>query len=226
MIPKPWSFSSLSDYRNCPRQYHRKRIAKDVEDVVNLAGKWGDYCHRKFEIALNAFLATGKLLLPRNLQEYLPYLQRVVRTPGRMLVERKYAITKQLTPTTWDAADMWCRGIIDVLHIDGSVAHALDHKLGKRRENSDQLKLFALLVFIHHPEVDTVHTAYAWLAEGKRDTKTFQRSDQDWMWAGFVADLTRYRNSFKTMTFDPKPSGLCNGWCPVTDCEYWKPKRK
>jgi hypothetical protein len=40
-----------------------------------------------------------------------------------------------------------------------------------------------------------------------------------------VPDLKQYATAFKTDVWQPRQSGLCNGWCPVTECEFWKPKR-
>lgn len=225
MTPKPWSFSSISTYRNCPKQYYETKVAKSVTESMNEMGLWGDYGHRKFDAALSRVLAGEPLTLPDNLREYIPYLQRVLATPGRMLVENKYAITKALEPCGWMAGDVWCRGIIDVLHLNGAHAIAIDHKFGKQRDQSDQLKLFAILVFAHHPEIECVTTRYAWLQTGKIVTKVYHREDQSWMWVSFLPDLHRYKESFATLTFDPKPSGLCNGWCPVKSCDFWKPKR-
>jgi hypothetical protein len=47
----------------------------------------------------------------------------------------------------------------------------------------------------------------------------------DALWSKFVPDLRQYMEAFKTETWQARPSGLCNGWCPVTECEHWKPKK-
>ena len=46
--------------------------------------------------------------------------------------------------------------------------------------------------------------------------------------AGLLAGtglFPQYAQAFKTDTWQPRPSGLCNGWCPVKTCEFWQPKR-
>ena len=46
------------------------------------------------------------------------------------------------------------------------------------------------------------------------------------IWKKFIPDLRQYAEAFKTDTWQPRQSGLCNGWCPVKECEFWKQKRK
>ncbi|HEX6825826.1 MAG TPA: PD-(D/E)XK nuclease family protein [Nitrospiraceae bacterium] len=220
MKPLPWSFSSLSDFVNCARQYEHKRVLKDVEDPPNEAGIWGDYVHKKFE----ATLAKGAAL-PGNLAQYQEYLDRIASGKGEMHVECKYAINSRLEPCAWDDPNVWCRAILDVLHLHGQDARVLDHKTGKMRADSRQLKLCALMVFIHHPEIIRVKTGYFWLKDRQLTKDTFLRSQESELWETFLPDLRAYRQAFRTGVFPPKPSGLCNGWCPVTQCEFWKPKR-
>lgn len=234
MKPLPWSFSALSDFLNCPKAYYRKRVAKDVLDPPNDAGLAGDYVHRAFEDYLNNHTPLPTTY-PDDIKDwpsglkppaaYEDYLNAIAAHPGQMLVECKYAITKDMVPCEFLADDVWCRCIIDVLCIDGQTARVIDHKTGKRKHDTRQLKLCALMVFIHHPEVQIVQTGYAWLKDEAIDRETYVRVNEAELWQEFLPDLQRYKEAYRAETFVPRPSGLCNGWCPVTDCEFWKPKR-
>lgn len=232
MQPKAWSFSALENFRNCPKAYAEVKVYKNIKETENEAGLWGDYVHREFEKWLNGVKAKTHPVLPNNLQEYLPYLMRLAARRGEMHVECKYALTKELEPLEikteedWYDERIWLRVIIDTLHVDGDTAWALDHKTGKVKEASDQLMLFALVVFVFFPAVNTVHTQYAWLQFGKWTKKSYTRDDIPWMWQHFVPDLVRFKNAFKTEIFPAKTSGLCYGWCPVKTCQHWKPKRR
>lgn len=221
MTPLPWSHSALSDFLNCPKAYYHKRIAKDVVDPPNPAGLWGDYVHKQFQLYLEGELDA----LPSDIEQYTDYLEAIKLLPGDMRVECKYALSKKVQPCTFFAKDVWCRAIIDVLHINGDTARALDHKTGKRKPDSRQLKLTALMVLAHHPEINTVKTAYFWLTTRERDSETYTRDQWDELWGIFLPDLYKYKEAANLMAYNPKPSGLCNGWCPVHTCEYWKPKR-
>lgn len=222
MTPLPWSFSALSDFLNCPKAYYRKRIAKDVIEAPNEAGAWGDYVHKELDKYLKS---EGSYELPSNVAHYKQHADQFVGMPGSVLSECRYAINRSLHPCDFFDSGVWCRGIIDVLVLDPPYALATDHKTGKRKLDSNQLKLCALLVFAHHPEIETCLTRFDWLKEGVQDREVYHRKDETEMWATFVPSLTQYVQAFKDETFNPRPSGLCYGWCPVTDCEYWKPKR-
>ena len=234
MTPPPWSHSSLSDFLNCPKAFYHKRIAKDVQDPPNDAGRAGDFMHKAFEAYLKCD-APLPAAYPEDVKDwpqgirppaaYADYLDALKGGSGALYVERKYAITKAFRPCAFHAEDAWCRGILDVLQIDGERARVLDHKTGKRKQGSDQLKLCALLVFAHHPEVQTVKTGYMWLKEGALDVAEYEREQEGFLWQEFLPKLIQYKTAFEAETFVPRPSGLCAGWCPVTKCEFWRPKR-
>ena len=237
--PLPWSHSALGDFLNCPKQYFHKRVAKDVQDVQGEAALWGDQVHQFFEASIlavrgqqaeaDAIWSTLKLqgMDPEvSFKVYLPYLEAVLAIPhDEILPERQYAIGKDLKPCDWFSPDVWCRGIIDVLLLKGDRAYALDWKTGKRKAGSKQLKLFALMVFLHHPEINSVKTGFVWLKEGASDYETYTRDQEAELWQEFVGDLARYNAAFKSDMWIPRKSGLCKGWCPVVGCEFWEPKR-
>lgn len=220
MTPIAWSHSRLDTFKNCPKQFYRKFVAKDVEDPLNEAGNFGTRVHTAFEEYLKS-----NIPLTDETKHWQSYIDGIKAIPGTMLVECKYAIDKSLQPVPFFSSSAWCRGIIDTLHLNGAVSVAIDHKTGKQKPDSTQLVLCALLVFLHHPEVETVVTRFEWLKSGERTEASFERTDMDMMWAKFIPTLYQYKEAFTLEMFNPRPSGLCNGWCPVTDCEFWKPKR-
>jgi hypothetical protein len=134
---------------------------------------------------------------------------------GTLYVENQFAIDAQFHPCNWkDWDNAWLRGIVDALWVDGTVAKAIDWKTGKKKPNSDQLALFALLVFFHFPEVQTVRTMFVWLKTAQKDREDFTREDIPKLWALFTNDLQRLKNSMETDTWIPRTSGLCSKWCP------------
>jgi hypothetical protein len=236
MKPLPWSHSAMGDFLNCPKAYYHKRVAKDVLDPPNDAGLAGDFTHKAFE----AYLKYGTPLpdeYPDNIRDwpeglkppaaYKDYLDGIKDSPGVLHVECRYAITSRLEPCDFFAEDVWCRSILDILRIKDTTAYIIDHKTGRRKNDLRQLRLNALMVFLHHPEVEKVGVAYAWLKENSREKYVwYTREDEANMWRAFLPDIKLYKEAFRIEVFNPKQSGLCNGWCPVTHCEYWKPKRR
>lgn len=219
MQPLPWSFSTLNRFVTCPRQYHAIHVVKRIKDVEGEAAKWGNAVHSAIEHTLK-----DEQPLPKEMEQFQDYVDSIRARPGKMLVENQLALNKQLQPTNFFAKDVWVRGKADVIHINGDVATGLDHKTGKRKASS-QMVLMALLMFHHYPEVQKIKTAFCWLKTGEIDTDEYTRAEIDTMWQVFVKDLDQYRRAFHSDTWQPRQSGLCAGWCPVTDCEYWKPKR-
>lgn len=222
MRPRPWSFTALGDFLNCPKAYYEKRIAKSVVESQGEAALWGDAVHK----GLEQYLLGGEL--PENLENYREYADKIKARAeaGTMLVEQQLALNTKMQPCDWLAEDAWCRGIVDVLILfPTGAATVIDHKTGKVKAESKQLKLFALLVFAHYPSVAYCNTEFSWLAHDQVTIEGYHREREAALWQEFLPDLTRWREAHKKEVFNPRQSGLCFGWCPVTGCEFWKPKK-
>lgn len=218
--PLPWSFSSMSTFTSCPKKYYHLKIAKDVQDTTGEAALWGDRVHKALEARLR-----DKVPLPEEFEQYKAYADRIESGSGDMYVEQQLAITKDMEPCDWESELAWCRGIVDVLHLNGTTARVLDHKTGKRKSDSKQLALFALLVFYHYPQIETCKTMFAWLKSEQKDVAVYTRKDIPELWAMFANDIAAYNWAFENDKWIPRTSGLCNGWCPVTSCHFCVPKK-
>ena len=223
--PLPWSHSSLSGFETCPRQYEEIKVLRNFQDQKNPASIWGDEFHKAAEKYIGERIAgTGLMMpmLPTNMCQYGEYLERFVRRPGTTLLEQELGLNEQLQPCAFLGDDVWMRGIIDVLNINGAVANVDDHKTGKRKTDPQQLIIFALLTFYHHPQVNCVHTKFHWVAfGGVTDGETYYRHQIPELWATLIPKLKDYRNAFHRGVFPPRPSGLCKKHCAVDTCEYF-----
>lgn len=227
-MPKilPWSHSALAGVATCPRQHEEVKVLKHYADQKNEAALWGDRFHKVAE----RHIGYGEPL-PPEFEHYRAYFAQFLDRVGETTTERKYAITKALQPCDFFAPTVWGRGILDVLTLRGAVALCDDHKTGKnRKKDMQQLRIAALLVFYHHPEIDTVHTAFHWVQYGfgpdARDTETFTRAQIPDMWAKTLPALQEYARCFQSGVFPPRPSGLCAKYCPVSSCEYYGKGRR
>lgn len=224
MKPQAFSFSRLSRFVNCPKQFHEITVLKRVEDTQSEDGKWGDRAHKMFEQYLK-----GEAPLTPEFEPYRAYLDGILRVKGVMRVEAEMALDTSLRPCSWFDKDTFVRAIADVLHfqpddLNPERALVMDHKFGKKKP-SKQMVLTALVLFHSHPSLQWVKTGLFWLKAGVRETETFGRGQVMDMWDQFLPDLKQYKQAFIDDVWQPRQSGLCHGWCPVTDCEYWKPKR-
>ena len=215
--PLPWSFSALNKFATCPNQFYETRVLKNFVDEPGEAALWGTYVHKCIEDAVNDGAA-----MPDNTEIYGPRVWSAINGLNGARAEVKLAINTRFEPCAWE--DRWCGSISDILKVQGKEAWVIDWKLGKVKP-STQLKLNALMVFYNYPGVDTVHTSFEWLQFKQQNTDVHTRGQVPELWKSFENDLRQYAQAFKTDVWQKRPSGLCGGWCPVTTCSNWRPKK-
>jgi len=218
----PWSYSSLSAFETCPRQYHLVKVVKKVKEPPAAYQQWGIEVHKAFEDGL-----VENKPLPDKMAEWQPILTKFQLAPGKKEAELKMALDRNFKPVDWWDKSAWARGIGDVVLENGDKAFSGDYKTGKRKPGSSQLKLFAALLMQAREYLQEVKTSFIWLPIKKLDTERFTRDDLGDIWKDFIPRTVQMEKAFAADKWMPKPSGLCNGWCPVgrDNCEYWKPKR-
>jgi hypothetical protein len=219
--PLPWSYTSLDDFVNCPRAFYEKRVIKSVKEEESEHMIWGNRVHKAFENRIKL-----KDPLPEELQQHESFLQSLEAKGGRISTERKIALNQKAEPCGFFEKDVWFRGVIDLSIVHPAKALLIDYKTGKPHSKFKQLQLFALHTMIENPSVETVQVKYYWTQTGTTSGAEYSREKMRDMWGDFLPDLKQYATAFKTDTWQPRQSGLCHGWCPVTSCEFWKPKRK
>ena len=225
VAPLPWSPSALDDFVNCPKSFHEKRVLKSVVQVQGPEASYGDEVHKKFELRQNG---GPRFPLPPELAIHEPFMVRLDQKPGHHFCEMQMGLDRQGKCCRWDARDVWTRVKIDYVKIDDETKTAtiVDYKTGKPHEKWRQLMLYAIVIFILFPNVDIINAQYYWTKTQTTSKKVWSRADIPMLWGEFIADLKQYVQAFKTDTWQARQSGLCNGWCPVTSCQFWKPKRE
>lgn len=217
---KAWSFSSLSAFETCPYQYYRTRVAKDVVEPDTEATIWGKKVHLALEERVR-----DKTPLPDWATIWEPIAARFDRFGDKVFCERKIALNKNFQPTEFFAEDCWYRGVID-LGVTLKTALLFDYKTGKMKDSHDQLDLFAASFMASEPSVESCRTGYIWLKDKKITSREIPRTETPVIWQRFVPRVARLEAAFDKDRWPCKPSGLCNGWCPVTNCEFWRKKKR
>lgn len=219
---RAWSYSSLNTFANCPRQYYLRYVSRQIPYQESDATKWGSEVHT----ALENYAKHGAPL-PPHLDSYRPLVDKILSLPGEKRFEYPLAFTRNLEPCSFDDESAWCRGVIDVLAVDGENGLCVDWKTGKVREDSDQLMLFAAMMFQQFSSLQRVKSLYVWLKYDKTTKRTYTREELPELWQHFLAKARRLEHAYDSNKWLPNPSGLCNGWCGAEGlCEFWKPKRK
>lgn len=218
--PFTWSFSALNDFDTCPRQYAAKRFFCTVKDDTNEANVWGTRAHTACELRLR-----DGVPLAEEFAEYEPYCAAILRAPGFLYTEQQVAFDRNFRVVEWFSPQAWGRAILDVLLVNDDTVWIWDWKSGKIRPNSTQLKLFAAVASLVHPDVERFVTRYVWLKHHSVTGEDFTAADLPGIWAQFQEKIRLVELAWRFQNFPCNPSGLFRGWCPVTECEHWRPKR-
>lgn len=216
-----WSWSKLKNFRSCPKRHYEIDLAKHVKETKSDELMWGD----DFHDAMAKRISKDVELSPRFARfAKWPDLMRQHRLDGaKVTVELRLSMDEQFQPTQWFDDNTWVRGIVDVLYLAPwlRAAAAIDWKTGgKIQPEFEQLGITSQLLFAHHPEIELVHTAYQWSAFNEETIKTYKREDMVQLWNKLLPEVKQMEEAARTMTYPPRPSGLCIKWCPVASCPY------
>jgi hypothetical protein len=214
-----WSYSRLKAFEDCPRRYYETQVCKDKwPEPKSEMLQWGDAVHK----AMADSLRTGKPL-PTVFHIYEPWLDKVRRTQGEMLVEDdcRWAITREFKPTPWFAKNVWLRCIADVVKLDEEVALVVDWKAGKSLNGDPiQLILTSLMMLLHFPKLKVVRSDFIWLQEDHQTTQVLYREEAPEYWAALMPRIAKLQKAVDADRFPPMPGRFCRNWCPVKSCEY------
>jgi hypothetical protein len=214
--PFAWSYSKLKNFESCPKRHFHIDIQKDVKEEESEQLWWGNEVHK----ALADRIGKGAPL-PVPMKSYEPWCEKILNTPGDIVVEQKLAITADFGPTTFFDSKAWFRAVGDVIKINGPVALIADWKTGKIIEDSVQLALSAACVFAHYPSVKAVRSEFIWLKDDANTSGTFMRADMPGMWKGLWPRIEALKQAHEKNEYPAKPGYLCRKWCPVNKCPHY-----
>lgn len=214
-----WSYSSIKTFDQCAKKYYHLRVAKDTQDKGSEATQYGQEMHKVAE----DFVSEKKPIPPKfsYLEEALKVLADI---PGEKYCEKKLGV--KLVDDTYTACDffdkdVWWRGIIDLLIIDGEKAYLIDYKTSKNAKYADtkQLDLCAAAVFLHFPQVQSIKSALIFVVSNEVVKKMHYIAERDKYMGIFNAELARLQAAHESNVWNAVSGPLCK-FCPVKDCEY------
>ena len=212
-----WSFSSLKEYVNCPRQYQELKVLKRYEKKATEQMLYGTAVHK----ACEDYVGQG-IPLAKNYLRFKPALDALIEIPGTKYPEHEMALTRDKEPCDFKDENRWVRGIVDLLIVDGDQAYIIDYKTGSNRyPDPKQLKLMALMTFAHFPHVNKIKAGLLFVMHESFMDEEYSRDQIPKLWNYFSADLERLNISYENDVWNPNPTPLC-GWCPVKSCEFHK----
>jgi CRISPR/Cas system-associated exonuclease Cas4 (RecB family) len=214
-----WSFSSLKEYVNCPKQYQETKVLKRFFKRVTPEMTYGNEVHK----ALENYVRDGTPLA-ENYKRFAGMLDILLAIEGDHYPEHRMALNNVGDACEYSGKDRWVRGIADLLIVCDDTAYIVDYKTGSNKyPDVKQLKLMALMTFAHFPDVNYIKAGLLFVAHDSFIDEEYKRSQIKELWNSFNGDLARMIMSYENDAWMPNPTPLC-GWCPVRTCDYHKEK--
>ena len=214
-----WSHSSLKDFEGCQRRYYEVKVLKHYPFTETEATRYGNQVHEAIEF----YIRDGKPI-PAEYEQFKDTVDAMLKKSGRVLAEYEMALTKELQPCDWKAANVWVRGIADILIVDDEnlTAWVGDWKTGNNKyPDRDQLVLMSLMVFAHFPHIRKVNSALLFIVKNDMVKMSMTREEIHAHWWEYRERTARLEASYANNVWNPNQTPLC-GWCPVKTCEFNK----
>lgn len=212
-----WSHSALKDYEGCARRYHEVKVLKNFPFTETVHTRYGLQVHK----AAEDYVRDGTPI-PDEYKFMRPIMDSLMRKEGRKIPEYEMGLREDLSPCGFKDADVWVRGIADLLIIDDDnlKAWVVDYKTGNDRyPDRDQLVLMSLMTFAHFPHIRQVNSALLFVVKNSIVKQKMSRDDIEANWWKYRERTARLEKSFAADVWNPTQSPLC-GWCPVRSCEH------
>lgn len=215
---KAQSYSSLSAFETCARQFHEVRVLKKYPFVETDEQRYGNRLHKAAEL----YVKDGTPLEPEFVH-IQPLLDTLMAKPGAKMPEQELCVTPKLHPTGWWDRDGYLRGKVDLVILQPERKHAfvVDYKTGKDKYiDMDQLDICALLLFQHYEWLDVVSSGLLFVGANTFHRHQTRREDADRLWQKYRERLAKMEGAFTNGVWNPTRSGLCKKHCPVKECEF------
>ncbi len=212
--PFAWSFSALTRYENCPKQYYHLNVAKDFKEEDSDFAADGKVIHD----GMYACLPKGKPL-PLPIRHMESLAKPFADAEGEKHGEMKLALNRKFEPVDFFAPDVWVRAVVDLLIVRNTEAIVIDWKTGKVKDDFTQLRLTAAILSRYMPEVDFFKLVYVWVKHKEITKKTATLSMHTLLWNELLPRVSKIESAIRETTFPARPSGLCR-WCPVRTCPH------
>lgn len=196
MSIKPWSFSRIKAFEQCPKQFYHLKIAKDYSEPESDAMSYGTALH----IAAEEYIRDGTPV-PDNFKFVVPALDGLKAKRGNKLCEIKMGLDENLEPCGFYDAKVWWRGIADLVILDEDMAWVVDYKTSKSAKYADkgQLELMALATFKHYPKVNIVRAGLLFVVSRNLVKDTYTRDMMPVLWAKWLNNYKRMETAYEKM---------------------------
>ena len=221
-----WSYSKLKNYETCARRYEQIDLLKIYSE--SKGGKKSPELQRgdDLHIAMHRRVQDNVPLPPEfsYMERWAEKFTRKMHPNQSIHCELKLAVDRQGHPVGYFDKNVWLRGLVDYVRIlpirDKSIAHIVDYKTGRPKDDYTQLLLNSWLIFCYYKDVMAVRTDFLWTEYNDTSHENFTRADMKQAILGITPRVNALETAQKTNEFPPNPCGLCKEYCPVVSCEF------
>lgn len=219
-----WSYSSIKTFDQCAKKYYHQTVVKDVKWDESESLNYGKEVHSAAEKYIK-----HKTPVPDKFKQFAPMLETLGKIEGTKHCEIRLGVKLAkdgYAPCDFFDKDVWWRGVIDLLIVNGAKAMLVDYKTNKNARYADtkQLDLLAAATFLHFPEVKKIKSALAFVVSDEFIQKEHDAVLRDSYMATFEPELERLEMAYASGVWDPTSGPLC-GWCPVQSCVHWRERK-
>lgn len=215
-----FSYSSLSQFITCPKQYEAHKVLKYVPHTDTIATLYGKGVHS----AAEHYIRSGTVL-PEKYQYVKSSLDTLNSIKGDKFCELELGIAihgGQYELCDFEAEDRYWRGIADLVVVDEEAgkAYIVDYKTGKSAKYADtkQLGLLAAAVFLKWPAIKTIKGMLLFVVSKEIVKESYTYGNRFQIFEKLKEPLLQREVAYETGVFNTKPNGLCRQWCQATRC--------
>jgi hypothetical protein len=211
-----WSPSKLLTFETCPAKFAAESYYKTALREENEASIWGTRVHRQAEL----FMLGDPIDDEEAFKPVEQYCHVLSQLEGQRFVEHKIALDEHFMATDWDTA---CgRMILDLgfLSPDGKTLRIFDWKTGKMKQDLTQMQIYAAVLALLMPQVETVKAQYIWLKEKKTTGFTADRQELMPILKDIGGRLKRMKEAWDNENFPERKTGLCRQYCGNLECPH------
>lgn len=208
-----YSYSSISLYRNCPRHFFHKYVARDAVPRSHDAAAAGTQVHEAIETALKT-----RSPLAGGLEIYETTISSVRKKIDHARIEQTIFLDQHFDfAVTKPEKGFVAKLDVLILSEDEKSAMVIDWKTGKPREDTLQHDCYALAVMKAFPGVDRVTGCNVYLKTGTTSkAQTYLREGLPENQGRIAVEVARIEADDH---WAMKPGPLCN-WCSATKCKF------
>jgi len=211
----PWSFSRIKAFEQCPKQFYHIKIAKDYVEEETHAMRYGTDAHAAAEEYI-----CSNTSIPSKFLYMKPVLDSLKKKKGKKYCEMKMGLTKKLQPCGFNDKNVWWRGIVDLVIVNGDKAWIVDYKTSKSALYADkgQLELMALATFRYFPNIRKINAGLLFVVSNNFIAQTYTSDMIVTLWKKWISNFKRMKTAYDKDVWNAHPSGLCKRHCVVIEC--------